>query len=191
MNYLAHAYFSNNNKDLLLGNFIADHIKGNRFENLPESIVEGIKLHRKIDHFTDTNIHFITSKRFFNTGFSRYSGILCDIYLDHYLAKHFGEYSSVSLFTFAQNTYNVYEENKNLLSTGAHRFLNYVLSNNIYTAYSSLEGIEKVLFHLSHRINHGIELHQSLSLYTHNQENIEHCFSELLKEATTEFGINR
>jgi acyl carrier protein phosphodiesterase len=35
MNYLAHALFSNNEPNLLIGNFIADHLRGNDFTNYP------------------------------------------------------------------------------------------------------------------------------------------------------------
>ena len=49
MNYLAHAYFSNEDEGLLVGNFMADHIRGNHFEHLNEEIKKGIYLHRAIE----------------------------------------------------------------------------------------------------------------------------------------------
>lgn len=58
MNYLAHALLSNNNKGLLIGNFIADHIRGNDFKNFPEEVIKGILLHRRIDTFTDSHPEF-------------------------------------------------------------------------------------------------------------------------------------
>jgi acyl carrier protein phosphodiesterase len=53
MNYLAHVYLSGSNKELAIGNFIADHVKGKAYLEYPEIIQNGILLHRKIDYFTD------------------------------------------------------------------------------------------------------------------------------------------
>ena len=96
MNYLAHALFSNNEPNLLIGNFIADHLRGNDFTNYPTEIINGIYLHRKIDTFTDNHESFKASKRVFYDGYARYSGILIDIYSDHFLAKNFERYSELS-----------------------------------------------------------------------------------------------
>jgi len=58
VNYLAHAFLSNNNADLLIGNFIADHLRGNNFEGYSQEVQKGILLHRKIDEFTDNHPNF-------------------------------------------------------------------------------------------------------------------------------------
>ena len=187
MNYLAHAFLSNNNKELLIGNFIADHIRGNDFKNHSPQIIEGIHLHRKIDSFTDSHINFKASKRIFYNGFERYSGILIDIYFDHFLAKNFSKYSSISLEDFSNTVYKTYTENQHHLPKSSSNFLEYVIKNNIYVAYSSIEGIEKVLFHLSHRIKHGILLNESITLFKENEKELESNFELLFKDAITEF----
>jgi len=33
MNFLAHTYLSGKNNEIMIGNFIADHVKGNGIEN--------------------------------------------------------------------------------------------------------------------------------------------------------------
>ena len=49
MNYLAHIYLSFDDPDITLGNFFADHIRGNRYQHFPNNIQKGILLHRAID----------------------------------------------------------------------------------------------------------------------------------------------
>ena len=39
----------------MIGNFIADHIKGNKYEGFSKEIQQGIFLHREIDTFTDAH----------------------------------------------------------------------------------------------------------------------------------------
>ncbi len=189
MNYLAHAFLSNNNKDLLIGNFIADHLRGNDFKDYAPGIIEGIYLHRKIDAFTDAHPDFKASKRIFYNGFERYSGVLIDIYFDHLLAKNFYEYSSVALKDFCDTVYTVYSENQHLLPKSSSNFLDYVLKNNIYYEYSTITGIEKVLFHLSHRIKHGVMLDRSVELFNQHEEELQRHFGIFFKDIMTEFML--
>jgi acyl carrier protein phosphodiesterase len=176
VNYLAHAYLSGDNEELLVGNFIADHLRGNNFKNYSEGVVEGIRLHRKIDTFTDSHPLFKASKRLFYKGFEKYSGILVDIYFDHLLAKNFKQFHSKSLGDFSTEVYKVYAKNESLMPEMSVRFLNYVLKNNVYQTYADLKGIETVLSHLSHRIGHGIALNTSLAQFVEAEGELEENF---------------
>ncbi len=187
MNYLAHAFLSGNNHDLLVGNFIADHLRGNRFTNFSPAIIEGIYHHRRIDTFTDAHPAFKASKRQFYDGFERYSGILIDIYFDYFLARDFEEHSMIPLNQFSEEVYTVYQQSRELLPQSSSRFLDYVIKNNIYSAYSTLPGIEQVLTHLSHRISHGVRLQDSLATFRQNETELQANFHVFFKEASALF----
>jgi acyl carrier protein phosphodiesterase len=191
MNYLAHAFLSNNDKDLLIGNFIADHVRGSDLSRFPESIAKGIYLHRRIDSFTDDHPAFKSCKRLFYDGFNRHSGILVDIYYDHLLARNFGSYSNEALDVFSKKVYGIYSENEVHFPQSSSGFLAYAIKNNIYTAYGSTEGIERVLTHLSQRIRHGVDLEKSLELFMKNEKEIFHLFESFFREALAEFGSDR
>jgi acyl carrier protein phosphodiesterase len=187
MNYLAHAFLSNNDKDLLIGNFIADHLRGNNFSTYPKEIIEGILLHRKIDSFTDTHSAFKASKRLFYNGFEKHSGILVDIYFDHLLAANFESYSKIPLENFSKDVYRVYSNHQHLLPASSSRFLDYVVRNNIYTGYADLESIERVLFHLSHRIRHLVALDKSVGLFLEHEKQLKENFKVFFDEALLTF----
>lgn len=187
MNYLAHAYLSKEDEGLLIGNFIADHLRGNNFDYLSQEIKNGIILHRQIDSFTDSHQAFKRSKRVFYDGFEKYSGILVDIYFDHLLAADFNLHHHQTLPEFTDHVYAIYQNNRHLLPDMSNKFLGYVLKNNIYNAYGKIEGIEKVLFHLSHRINHGKMLNESLTLFTANKNEIQENFEEFMIGLKKEF----
>ncbi|MCC6370003.1 MAG: DUF479 domain-containing protein [Bacteroidia bacterium] len=189
MNYLAHALLSNNNTELLIGNFIADHLRGNDFGNYSQGIVEGIYLHRRIDTFTDAHPLFKASKRIFYKGFEKHSGILVDIYFDHLLAKNFQNFHHQALPQFAEVVYGAYSSHQHLLPQSSSRFLDYVLKNNIYSAYATAQGIEQVLFHLSQRIKHQVRLDESLKLFTEAESELQNNFSVFFSEAQVEFSI--
>ena len=58
----------------------------------------------------------------------------------------------------------------------------YAKKNNTFFEYSKIEGIELVLKHLSHRINHGVDLSLSLPLFINKKEKIEQDFFVFMKE---------
>jgi len=176
VNYLAHAYLSGDNEDLLIGNFIADHLRGNDFSAFSEGVVKGILLHRRIDSFTDAHPLFKSSKRVFYQGFEKYSGVLVDIYFDHFLAKFFQQYHQESLEVFSSKVYKVYQNNTHLMPESSTRFLNYVIKNAIYQNYSEIKGIETVLKHLSHRIGHKVALNDSIRLFLEAEKTLEGNF---------------
>jgi acyl carrier protein phosphodiesterase len=186
MNYLAHAYLSFGDEETMIGNFIADHIRLRQADHLPETIRRGISLHRKIDHFTDTHPLFIKSKRHFYEGFERYSGVLMDIYYDHVLAKNFGKYSKIPLQEYTQNIYRTLQDNSRFLPESSKRFLDYAVERNTFFEYSKIEGIELVLKHLSHRINHGIWLNESVPVFIANEKTIEQNFFEFMEDLVKE-----
>jgi len=176
LNYLAHSFLSFQNTDLIIGNFIADSIQGNRFENLTEGIIKGIKLHRKIDVFTDSHPIFLTSKRRFSKDFDKYSGVLMDIFYDHYLAKNFSLYSTLSLQEHAVGIYYILKKNHDYLPEPAKRFYSYMTERNILFEYSSLKGIETVLTHLSNRIRNRFELQLAVPILEKDYVEIEEEF---------------
>ncbi len=51
MNYLAHAYLSFHDPEVLVGNMISDFVKGKKQYDYPDGIQKGIRLHRIIDLF--------------------------------------------------------------------------------------------------------------------------------------------
>jgi len=106
MNFLAHIYLSGNNKNVTLGNFIADSIKGKKYQNFPKDIQTGILLHRAIDSYTDAHPVFKQSTKRLHKKYSHFSGVIVDIFYDHFLAKNWNDYSEIPLDTY---TYNFYE----------------------------------------------------------------------------------
>lgn len=182
MNYLAHSFLSFQNTDLIIGNFIADSIQGNRFDGLTEGIIKGISLHRKIDTYTDAHPVFLTSKHRFSKDFDKYSGVLMDIIYDHYLAKNFEHYSSLSLQNHADGIYDILKNNYDFLPEHAKRFYGYMTERNILFHYSSIEGIQTVLTHLSNRIRNRFELQLAIPILEANYQEIEEEFFIFFKD---------
>jgi len=176
LNYLAHQVLSFKNPNLMIGNFIADSIPGNQFDGLNDDIIKGIKLHRKIDTFTDSHPIYLTSKHRFTKDFGKYSGVLMDMIYDHYLAKNFDNYSKIKLQEFSNISYAILNENLHILPEPAKRFHSYMVENNVLFNYSTLKGMETVLTHLNHRIRHRYQLQNSIAILKKQDIEIEEEF---------------
>ncbi|MEO1010789.1 MAG: ACP phosphodiesterase, partial [Bacteroidota bacterium] len=121
MNFLAHIYLSFGNEGITLGNFIADRIKGNKYDHLPQMVQKGIRLHREIDTYTDTHPIPRKSSKRLHKNYSHYSRVIVDIYYDHFLAKNWERYSDIPLPIFTDRFYDLLEDNYTLLPEGIQR----------------------------------------------------------------------
>ncbi len=153
MNFLAHLYLSENNKDILIGNFISDAIKGNKYKSYPPEIQAGILLHREIDTYTDTHSIVRKSKRRLNKRYNHYSGVVIDIFYDHFLAKNWKNYSEIPLELYAENIYAFFQNNITLLPNEVQNFLPSMIQYNWLVNYASKEGIHRILTGMDRRTN--------------------------------------
>lgn len=151
MNFLSHLYLAGNSEGLILGNYIADSVKGSDFNNFSKEIQQGIILHRKIDTFTDSHPVVEQSKQRLREKYKKYAGVIVDIYYDHYLAINWNIYSDIELETFVNRIYSLINNNLSILPVKSAMFTKYMLQHNILLGYSKLEGIEKVLKGMAHR----------------------------------------
>jgi acyl carrier protein phosphodiesterase len=108
MNFLAHIYLSGDDPEVQLGNFMADAVKGNQYTQYELGIQRGIKLHRFIDSYTDTHPVFRRSKsRLHGKQFGHYTGVIMDMFYDHFLAANWREFHHQPLEVFTDNFYSL------------------------------------------------------------------------------------
>ena len=143
MNFLAHLYLSGNDEDMILGNFIADMVKGRKIYGYDPKIVEGIHLHRKIDRFTDTHPVFRKSKVRLREKYRLYSGVVVDMYYDHFLAKYWSDYSYNDLKAFAGKAYSILKDNLDILPERARFIFPYMVEHNWLVNYADLESLKQ------------------------------------------------
>jgi acyl carrier protein phosphodiesterase len=167
MNFLAHIYLSGESNELLIGNFIADFVKGKQYEQFAPAIQQGIFLHRQIDHFTDTHLIVKQSIKRLQPDFGKFSGVVVDIFYDHFLASNFSQFHSQSLTDFSQNTYAIFQKNYQVLPPRVQEFLPYMMLHNWLLRYADLEGIERSLAGISRRSEYAPDL----SLAVQNLQN--------------------
>lgn len=151
MNFLAHIYLSFGDQQITIGNFIADSIRGNKFKHLPPRVQSGIILHRAIDTFTDAHPTVRKSTKRLHKNYGHYSGVIVDIFYDHFLAKNWERYSDVPLEEFVERFYDLLEENYDILPEGIRKMMPYMIADNWIVNYAKMDGISRVLNGINRR----------------------------------------
>lgn len=171
MNFLAHLYLSGNNTKLMIGNFIADHVKGNKFSHFEEEIKKGIILHRQIDTFTDTHSIVRKSKRRLHERYRHYDGVIIDIFYDHFLAKNWENYSQIPLNIYVNSVYKLLQDNFDILPEKTQQILPYLTKYNWLYNYQFAKGIQEVLNGMNKRTQGKSQMNlASEDLLIHYQE---------------------
>lgn len=176
INYLAHLYLSGKHKDVLIGNFMGDFIKGNQWETLPEMVGKGVLLHREIDHFTDSHSIVLQSKDKLRVQFRHFSGIIVDMFYDYFLAKNFAAYHTQPLPDFAQQCYRLLLKNQDVLPEKARHMLHFMVKGNWLCSYATKEGIHRSLKGIGRRTSYTSELHLAIQILTENEASFEEEF---------------
>ena len=184
MNFLAHLYLSFEDDQITIGNFIADSIRGNKYNHLPEKIQKGIVLHRAIDTYTDKHPIVRQSTKRLHENYSHYSGVIVDIFYDHFLAKNWSEYADTPLPHFVDNFYDLLENNYDILPIGVKRMMPYMIADNWILNYAKMEGISRVLNGMNRRTQNKSKMNFAIldleEHYTDFEKEFTYFFEELI-----------
>lgn len=152
MNFLAHLYLSGDDAKLMVGNFIGDFVKGkSALDSFDKRIVQGIELHRSIDQFTDTHPIVSRSKDRLREKYRHYSGVIVDVFYDHFLAHNWKDYHAEPLMAYALNAYRTIESFDPILPAEVKTMLPYMKRGNWLVGYSFVEGIHRALSGMASR----------------------------------------
>ena len=190
MNFLAHIYLSGDNDLIKIGNFMADGIRGKHFESFPLDVQKGIVLHRSIDTFTDAHTVFRESTKKLHEKYHHYSGVIVDIFYDHFLAKNFRKYSEENLDLFVARFYKSLMDNYEIVSVRTKEIMPYMIQHNWLVSYQTVEGIERILTQMDNRIGNDSNMRFSVKELKKFYNEFEEEFT-LFFEELREFSKNK
>ena len=182
MNFLAHLYLSKNDTNIMIGNFIADHIRGNKYEAFSKEIQQGIFLHRAIDTYTDTHEVVRKSKRRLHARYRHYDGVIIDIFYDYFLAKNWASYSETHLDVYTSSVNKLFDEIKLDLPLKSQQFIKYMIEYNILFNYKNKDGIEKVLNGMNQRTKGKSQMNLAIEDLHQLEQELEQDFAVFFKD---------
>jgi acyl carrier protein phosphodiesterase len=162
MNYLAHQFLSGTNKEIRVGNFLGDFMRGRELSEFSETIKLGIELHKLIDEFTDKHEVVYRSKKIIHPRQGKYASVLLDVYYDYFLAKNWDKFSNEPLQEFAASVYADFWELRINFSDKIISFLPNMRENDWFTNYRSYWGINKALQSIARRAKYSNTINNSL-----------------------------
>lgn len=183
MNYLAHAYLSFNNPELLVGNMISDFIKGKRQFDYPAKIQKGIQLHRNIDRFTDAHASTAVIKQLFKKNYGLYSAAFVDIVYDYFLANDSAHFvNEEKRLQFTKDTYELLEKFESIFPEKFSLMFPYMKTQNWLYHYAFDGGIEKSFGGLQRRAKFIKETETAFSIFQQNKPVIQNAYNDFFPE---------
>lgn len=185
MNYLAHCLLSHETPAAVLGGMLGDFVKGALDGRFDSPIKEGIVLHRKIDSYTDAHSVVLASKKLVSRQRRRYAGIMVDIFYDHFLARHWAEFSVTPLPDFTRRIYGVLNQHREFLPGRLQHILPYMAGDDWLGSYAELWAVDAALNGMSKRIKRENGLVNSVEELRANYAQLEdhflHFFPDLVQ----------
>jgi acyl carrier protein phosphodiesterase len=166
---------------------MGDFVKGRPEDRYDGELLDGILLHRKVDAYTDDHEIFWRSRGRVRAPHRRFSGILIDIFYDHFLAKHWLTFSSVPLRDFADGVYSAVKRHEPLLPFSMLRFTRYMIETDLLVSYRETSGIAQALRGISTRLSRPNPLASGITALQAEYHGFEEDFLAYFPEVLAEF----
>ena len=186
MNYLAHAVLSFGDAEILTGNMIADHVKGQAaLAALPQHIAKGIILHRQIDQFTDEHPATARAKLLFRADYRLYAGAIIDSLYDHFLAndaKYFPSEASLKEFTI--KTYQQLEDNIEHFPSVFAGYFPHMRQHDWLYNYRNIKGVERSLNGLQRRAKYMPDSLKAYQTFIAHYYYLAQCYYDFMDDVS-------
>jgi acyl carrier protein phosphodiesterase len=152
VNHLGHIWVARRTGTSVVGNILGDFVKGDPSRRWDGELLEGIRLHRRIDAHTDDHPAFRRCRERLAPGLRRWAGAVIDVLWDHVLARDWEQFDAEPLRAVADDAYARLEAARPRLPERMVRFVDYAVATDVFVAYGTRPGIERVLAGMSTRV---------------------------------------
>ncbi|ALS97616.1 ACP phosphodiesterase [Lacimicrobium alkaliphilum] len=176
MNYLAHLFLARPNPPSRMGNLLGDFCKGVDLSCYPQPVLEGLENHRLVDRFTDSHPLVKRAKRRFSPERRRFAGIAMDVLFDHFLLRHWQNYSDLEPQRFFQLTYSHLDQALPDMPPRMQKVVASMLEHNWLLQYQTLDGVGYALDRIAGRIRFANRFWGSIEEIEAHYAEFEQCF---------------
>lgn len=189
MNYLAHLFLAGKNDGMILGALLEDCVVGGIDNSvnslLPEDVKKGLRLHRHIDTFTDSDKGIAQVKQLFYTDFGKYSGVIVDVIFDHFLHKNWETFSDEKFEVFKESIYtSLTTQYLDLQPPRLKRLIDSMTEHDWLKTYIHFWGVERALSSLNRRVG-TLDLTDAMEVVHNNYEFINGVFLDFFSRLKT------
>lgn len=177
MNNLAHTLLAGDDEALQLGGMLGDFVRGQPDPaQYPARVIQGIRLHRAIDVFTDAHPEVLAAKALLPSPYRRYAGILLDMWFDHCLACDFAHWSPQPLADFSGGLRDLLHQQDGLLPPALRRFRQYMEANDLPAGYADRQVLGRAVAGIGQRLTRANPLETALPVLVAHEAELQRCF---------------
>lgn len=186
MNFLAHLYLARHSDDAMLGALLGDFVGTATLEQYEAEVQLEVRMHRRIDSYTDRHPEVLQAKRHFPEGRRRYAGILLDVYFDHLLARDWHRHHDGDLDTFTRHFYGVLLARLPRLPPKLQRIAPSMAANDWLGSYRHREVVDRAVTGIATRLSRkGERLVDCLPILRNHEPDIEQRFQTFFPSLKT------
>ena len=160
MNFLAHCLIAEKagggqavlTGGLIAGGLVGDFIKGPIPEAWPAPLSDGVRLHRRIDAYSNSAPGIRRSLGRFPEELRRLAPIFVDVIADHCLALDWPRHHDEALTVFSTRCYALAEAEAHRLDRHGRRYLQWVVDEDLLAAYRAYPVMERGLMGVTRRL---------------------------------------
>lgn len=182
MNFLAHAYLSFNDPDILVGNLISDFVKGKKKFDYSRAIQAGIALHRDIDSFTDSHPATYEAKKIFRPVYGLYAAAFVDVVYDHFLSIDPEEFPGNALLEFSHSVYLSMDRYIFGLPEVFQQLYPFMKQHDWLYNYKHQTGIERSFGSIARRARYISESENAMRLFREHYHNLSECYNNFFPD---------
>ena len=189
MNYLAHAFLSPSDPQVLLGNLWGDLLKPKDYNALPGAMQNGIRLHKQIDAFTDTHPAVDQMVQLIRPFQGKYTPVVTDVLMDYMLSLHWPKYHSSTIEVFCDGKYSVVEAHIDLIPERLHPRIYRMLGDRWLESCKNRARMERTLQMLSHRASFQNNIPSALEVYDVYERQLNELFLTFFEELQRDINL--
>ena len=155
LNFLAHLYLAEPTPLGLLGGLMGDFVKGPLDGRYPPMLMRALIHHRRIDTFTDAHPMVRASRKRVAPAHRRFAGVLTDMFFDHFLARHWADYSAEPLADFTSRIYALLDAQHALLPARLQHIAPSMRHGDWLGSYAQVSSVETAIDRMGSRLKRG------------------------------------
>ena len=155
MNFLAHCLLAHPGEGFVAGGILGDFVKGNIPESFPVELRAGVRLHRRIDSYSNRLPALKESAGRFPPPLRRVAPVLLDIVADHCLARSWSRYGVGDLRDFTARTYAALDRYHDWVPAEGRVFVRRLAETDLLARYTDPAVIQRAMDHVLDRLKLG------------------------------------
>ena len=177
MNFLAHLFLADHDDaESLIGNLAGDFVKGVLRDRFTPGIRAGIAHHRRVDAFTDSHRAVVEMRHILTPEHGHYARVINDVFIDHFLACSFEEWSGQPLEQFLDHVHALIDPHVDELPGRLRVVYPRMRDDGWLLSYRYIEAVHMALKNMSFRLSRRPHLETAARHLVDSREPLERHF---------------